>query len=55
MDKYEKVLHIQKKGTYYRMCSCGAKLKSTNRASIIHHRQMGHSIPMVKWKKIVEE
>ena len=31
---------------YYRLCSCGTKLK--NRVSITVHRQKGHEVSMIR-------
>jgi hypothetical protein len=52
--KYQKCTVVRRKGRYYRQCSCGAMLKSTNRASIITHRRAGHRIPMKKWERRYE-
>jgi hypothetical protein len=49
--KYQECVQVKRKGRYYRKCSCGAMLKSTNRASIIIHRKAGHKIPMKKWER----
>jgi len=49
--KYEECKEFRKGRLYYRRCSCGAMLKSTNRASMNQHRRAGHTIPMKKWER----
>lgn len=40
----------KRKGTY-RLCSCGKKLSSANRESIIRHTRLGHKVAMRHYTK----
>ena len=41
---------MNKRGQYYRICSCGAKITTTSKTTIKNHRDRGHKIPMKRYR-----